>query len=61
MKKNDYKSISPIGVSGYIEPVILIKSWNRFLMRIAQTLTIVTACSFINFGTLALFMIYKVS
>ncbi|MFE3892916.1 hypothetical protein ACFX4Y_25045 [Priestia sp. YIM B13446] len=61
MKKNDYKSESPIGVSGYIELEVLIKLWNRFPMRIAKTLTILTGCSFITFGTLALYAIYKVS
>ena len=61
MKKNDYKSESPIGVSGYIEFEFLIKLLNKFPWRITKALTILIGCSFITFGTITLYTLYKVS
>jgi len=61
MKKNDYKSQSPIGVSGYIEFEFLIKLLNRFSWRITKALTVLIGCSFITFGIITLYTLYKVS
>jgi len=52
MKKRDYKSKSPIGVSGYFELEFLFRLLNGVPWQLVKVLTVSIGLSFVTFGTI---------
>lgn len=52
MKKRDYKSKSPIGVSGYFELESLFRLLSRVPWQLVKVLTVLIGLSFVTFGTI---------
>jgi len=52
MKKGDYKSKSPIGVSGYFELESLFRLLSRVPWQLVKVLTVLIGLSFVTFGTI---------